>query len=137
MLFLVVVVVHANLQDSSTNVSEQEEIVSKLTHVLKTYNINPERWSGLSELIGLGLFATHEGSVLLYFHCLTFEELQRLGGLMVNGGLKRILEDVFTQLLCSVTTIVVSLTWSEGDFERSSFYFSSKCQLRVYFNSVN
>lgn len=123
-----VVGVRASLQEASPNVDERDEaIVSKITDILENSDLSLEDWKRLSPLIELRILTASKGnSVLLYFHCLTFEELQRLAGLTVEGSLKKIVEEVFTQLLNSESTIAVSLRWSEGDFERTSSYFASK-----------
>jgi len=119
--------VHAQLQGASPSDDELDEIiVSRIIRYIR--GMSPEKRSRISELVILRLKAASKGnSVLLYFHCLTFEELQRLTGLTATGNLKRIVEEVFTQLLSSEKTIVVSLTWSEGDFERSTSYFIGEC----------
>lgn len=128
-----VVGVHASMHGASPNVDAQDEaVVSRITDILENSDISQEDWDRLSPLIKQRLLTAYRGnSVLLYFHCLTFEELQRLAGLTVEGSLKKTVEDVFTQLLNSETNVAISLRWSEGDFERSSTYFRSKCWMRA------
>lgn len=126
-MVLVVVRVHANLDESLANVSDTEdELSSTMASMVSGKSI--EEISRILQLTEFKCIAVKRGqSVVVYVYCGTAEELQQLQQMLVTGSLKDSAELLFNRLLNRSQKIAVTIvTIHPEEFEKGEKYFQGK-----------
>lgn len=79
------------------------------------------------ELTHFKVYSAKKGeSIYLYVYCATVKELRELHRLLVNGTVKSIVETLFNKLASIEDRIVVSLTYSEEEYDKCKSYFGDR-----------